>query len=634
MNPLTKAIKSLRQLGPAKLWQYGVYRFGLRTGHYQRAMPSRRSGYHGTPALPPLPRIPEVFPAEKARTLAEADEIRQGRVRLFGAGPVPLDLDAGASPEHWSVLEQQPFKGDLKLIWEHGRLGWAITLARAYAFGGSAADARDFWEKVLHFLEVHPPNLGRQWQSAQEVAIRLMTLVLCDRIMAPSPESTPARRGRLWQAVAEHAGRIPPTLPYARAQNNNHLLSEAAGLYTAGLYLRGHPQAEHWRELGWHWLNWGFQHQIDEAGGYIQYSANYHRLMLQLALYTDWLRRDAGEPDWPEATRRRLAAASRWLWALTDPDTGAVPNLGANDGAYLFPLTSRPFSDFRPVVAAAGKAFLGLDIYGRSELDEMAEWLGLASDEAEDLGQPQAHDLLRMERDDGRAFLRAARFTDRPSHADQLHLDLWWRGENVARDAGTYVYTAPPPWDNALATAQVHNTLTLNSADQMRRAGHFLWLDWAQAEILAHEVDEAGRLVRLTGEHDGYRRLGALHRRTVEVTGTGWRVTDTVLTAGRGKGGEAHQARVHWLLPDWAPVQAAPDRLRIDGPDFGFELRFEGADSLALVRAGECLLGEVEPEPTWGWYSPTYSVKQPALMVIVGAAGPLPLRMVTEWTFD
>ena len=35
---------------------------------------------------------------------------------------------------------------------------------------------------------------------------------------------------------------------------------------------------------------------------------------------------------------------------------------------------------------------------------------------------------------------------------DQLHLDLWWRGLNIAQDAGTYLYNADPPWDNPLVT--------------------------------------------------------------------------------------------------------------------------------------------------------------------------------------
>ena len=79
------------------------------------------------------------------------------------------------------------------------------------------------------------------------------------------------------------------------------------------------------------------------------------------------------------------------------------------------------------------------------------------------------------------AYLRTAQFTSRPSHADQLHLDLWWRGLNIARDAGTYLYNAPAPWDNSLTTTLVHNTVTINGRDQMTRAGRFLYLDWVNA---------------------------------------------------------------------------------------------------------------------------------------------------------
>ncbi|MBG0771658.1 MAG: hypothetical protein H0S82_08110, partial [Anaerolineaceae bacterium] len=261
MNRIEKSLKSLTQLGPTQTGLYALYRLGLRSGHYRRVTPSVLSGPVSAPTLGPISHFPDLPPAQVDLILAEADEIKRGKVRLFGADPVPLDLEAGISSLHWSELESTPFDGDLKLIWEPGRLGWATTLARAYAHSGDMTYARDFWKKTLHFLEIHPPNLGRQWQSAQEVAIRLMALVFCDRVLATSPESTPERRQRLWRAVAEHAQRIPPTLIYARAQNNNHLLSEAAGLYTAGLYLGDHTEEQQWLHLGWRWLNWGFLNQ-------------------------------------------------------------------------------------------------------------------------------------------------------------------------------------------------------------------------------------------------------------------------------------------------------------------------------------------------------------------------------------
>ena len=128
------------------------------------------------------------------------------------------------------------------------------------------------------------------------------------------------------------------------------------------------------------------------------------------------------------------------------------------------------------------------------------------------------------------AYLRLANFTSRPGHADQLHLDLWWRGYNLAQDAGTYLYNAPPPWDNALSRTKVHNTLTVDGLDQMTLAGRFLWLDWAQATLIEQAGGNGVDHPRLTARHDGYRRLGVTHQRSVAcLPEGGWLVEDSLL---------------------------------------------------------------------------------------------------------
>ena len=71
-----------------------------------------------------------------------------------------------------------------------------------------------------------------------------------------------------------HAKRIPPTLVYARAQNNNHLISEAVGLYYAGSLFKTLPLARQWKTLGWKWFNRAIQEQVTENGEYVQHSLN------------------------------------------------------------------------------------------------------------------------------------------------------------------------------------------------------------------------------------------------------------------------------------------------------------------------------------------------------------------------
>ena len=285
------------------------------------------------------------------------------------------------------------------------------------------------------------------------------------------------------------------------------------------------------------------------------------------------------------------------------------------------------------MVNAAARAFLDQSIPEFEAQGEMPAWFGLEGQPPAEEHTSQAFDDLRVNGSESRAFLRTATFTDRPSHADQLHADLWWRGVNVAPDAGTFSYNAAPPWDNALASTFVHNTLVLDRQEQMQRAGRFLWLDWAQAEVLAYEMDEDGQIIRLAGEHDGYRQLGMLHQRLLEATETGWLVTDRVLSYGEANT-TPHNAEIRWMLPDWPWEQTAPNQLRLTGPAFSFTLTLSGVEHFALVRAGECLLGAIEPQPTWGWISPTYTVKQPALQVIASTDGQLPLKIVSEWQFD
>ncbi len=625
-----KLIKALRELGFAKTCFYALYKTGLFSGYYRWVTPNRRKYAAQSPGLAPLTHFPQVSRQATESAVIAADEIIRGNLRLFGGEPVPFDLKSGASREHWTVLEKKAPEGDIKLIWEPARFGWAITLARAYAFSNNPVYAQVFWDKTRLFFEAHPPSFGRQWQSAQEVAIRLMALVFCDRVLTGAPSSTLDNHQALWAAAAEHAARIPPTLVYARAQNNNHLLSEAAGLYTAGVYLPEHSRAEKWRQLGWHWLNWGFQNQISEFGTYIQHSTNYHRLMLQIALFVDHLRRASADAEWPPATLERLGAATRWLWALTDPETGQVPNLGANDGAYLFPLSAQPWEDFRPVLEAAARAFLKTSIYDNPELEEMGDWFDIARPAPFGQKQPQVPDMLRVVSGKGRGFLRAAQFTDRPSHADQLHVDLWWDGVNIAMDPGTYSYNAPAPWENVLQSSQVHNTLTIDGQDQMTLTGRFLWLDWAQATVLGRELGEDGQFNGVSAVHDGYQKLGAYHQRRLNGLENGWEVVDTILKRDE-RAEKAHEVRLTWLMPDWGWAAEAEDTLYITGPKFSYRLKITGADQINLVRGGETLLGSIHARPSWGWYSPTYAVKVPALMLIAVWVGRLPVTFISNW---
>ncbi|HUH98831.1 MAG TPA: alginate lyase family protein [Anaerolineales bacterium] len=640
------SIKSLFQLGLEPLALNAIYRAGLKTGYYKRL------GYHRvetdgmSQALFPLPGraglLSVLGPEGKASLISAADEIVSGRFRMFGGEGVPLQLTINELLQHWTDYEtgrapiprsQIPIP-DIKFLWEPARFGWAFTLGRAYHVTQDERYSEAFWSYFEQFTDGNPPYFGPHWMNGQEVAIRLMSLAWTATVLQRSSASSAERRKRLAGSIADHAARIPPTLLYARSQNNNHLITESAALYTAGVAL----DQPRWRELGWLWLNRALRTQISSYGEYIQHSTNYHRLVLQTVLWVDLLLRERHQ-RWPGLTLECLIRASHWLFSMIDPASGQTPNLGANDGALILPLSSGPaaFNDFRPTVQAAARAFLrtGLPAGG---WDETSLWLGLPASGYTTGSDAYMTDHLRGQ--DSWAYLRASSFKSRLAHMDQLHFDLWWRGLNIAQDAGTYLYNGEPPWDNPLVSTRVHNTITIDGRDQMTRGGRFLTLDWFPAFSKSLIETDERILGRVLAYHKGYRRQGIRHERLVTVfTDERWEIKDNLVFTRPGE----HIFRLHWLLADgewkmengegavgirlkskhgWIALNIQPDP-HIAAPQY----------RVTLVRAGELLYGQRQVEPYEGWVSPTYGTKIPALALGVEVTSSRSVTFTSEFIF-
>ena len=694
MRKISLALKAFQELNKKQILLYSLYQLSLRSGylHYvTRKAPRERKrnpsdyDFQSFLELPGRENLISILgPSGLEKLIEEADEIINGKVRLFGNVPVALTLSPPSPIQHWTRnkdsgtnepqkpenLESdiQTLKSkDIKFIWEPCRFGWAFTLGRAYYITDNEDYASGFWKYAERFLDSNPAYQGPNWSSGQEVALRLIAFAFSLQVFHQSHHSILERKERLAISIADHADRIPPTLIYARAQNNNHLLSEAVGLYTAGLALPAHPRAKKWRELGWKWFNQGILAQIAEDGNYVQHSTNYHRLMLQLALWMNKISSQFGQ-KLPDDSLNRLAEATHWIQTLLDPISGKVPNLGPNDGAYIFPLSNCPFEDYRPVIQSAAEAFLDAAPIQSGLWDEMGAWLGLdknsvlarenkkiidSSNRKESRESRSQPTTILSQDEHSWAYLRTTRFDDRPGHADQLHLDLWWDGMNITQDAGTFSYNAPPPWNNALVHTDVHNTLLIENHDQMTQAGRFLFLDWAQATIISEHFNQKGIRDSLVAQHDGYRKLGVIHQREVCTTPEGgWTIKDRLIpTRKKSIKSKVFSATLQWLLPDW-PWILNPDnqdiqdelvKLTLESPKGNIllaismpkESHYELPESkILLARAGESVHGQGIVSPTWGWSSPTYGVRIPALSLRVTTRASLPVLLLSKWSFE
>ena len=716
MTPRSRLlIPAIRELGIADLFQYGIYQIGVRSGRLRRSTPLYRwsdrpletwlstetSLKHVLSDRQPFffenseafkQRL-QRFPSEDIR--CEADEILAGKFRLFGGPPVDLgsppdwsripltgEQDTIPLEKHWTENESESGK-DLRLLWEQARFGWAFTLCRAYQFTGEPRYAAGVLELLLSWMESNPPNHGPHWGSGQESALRILALTFAWYALEDYLEAAQADAAQILLALAVHAERIPPTISYARAQRNNHLLSEAVGLYSVGLLMPWFKQASEWKRLGRKWLIQALDDQVFDDGGYIQYSTNYQRLALSAGLWAVRLAEIHAEPL-PAQTLGELRKMTQFLLSLCDEQNGTPPNWGHNDGSNILPLSSGLQNDYRPVLQAACWQLLGAPAFGSGAWDEMSLWLGVR-DQGQDERVGAGREILaeapvdstrvqslaagvdlpegggegrrsRLGDESGAAaaaetmatdfpdtglylmrgatswaMLRSARFAARPAHSDQLHMDLWWNGQNIARDAGTYRYTASPPWENAFSSAAAHNTLTADGREPMDRAGRFLWLNWSDARYLGRWQAEDESVQALAAEHP--LKGGLKHRRSVVQAGASmWIVLDELI--GSGTSTEQHRARLAWSLVDW-PWELDAQSLKLQGEQGPVQVRLTpGMDDIALYRAGKIVAGEKQPKEdsdVLGWWSPTYGYKEPALTLVATVEGSLPLRLTSWW---
>lgn len=572
-------------------------------------------------------RIPDGAPWNPQIAVDEAERILRGELKYFAHGFIqagfPPDWHRGPisgiqldPKKHWSELSDER-DVDIKFIWEPSRFSMIYTLVRAYAFRRDEKYAEAFWALIQSWAESNPPNRGPNWMDGQEAALRLMAWTFGYYALLDSPSTTPERIAQFTTMVAAHAERIHKNIGYAISTRGNHTISEAFGLWLTGLLFPELKDAAKYRKLGQKLLEQQAVEQLFPDGSYSMYSLNYHRFVLHIYLSVIRLA-EINQSPVSTLIFQRVSASIDFLFQLIDPETGQMPVYGSNDGALVLPLNNCDFTDYRPLLQLGSYATKKRLLFEPGPWDEDIFWL---CGEADTLSQWESvgvrakskssfpyGGIYLLHGQNSKVVIRCTDFCARPSHADQLHVDLWWRGTNIVCDAGTYSYSGQGLWRNGLARTSAHNTITVDHRDQMKMLTRFTWTDWAKGKVLRHDENI------WQGEHDGYKRLSdpVHHRRTVlSLSEDRWLVVDHL----RGK--QSHHYALHWLLND-VPYEQKDSSilLSLDSGKYKVQVGLmAGNSTFSVARA--------DPNSTRGWRSRYYGDKEPAISVILETDQPL-----------
>ena len=497
--------------------------------------------------------------------------------------------------------------GDIKTVWEASRFAWVLKMVQRVRAGDESELSR-LNEWLKDWVVKNPPYKGVNWKCGQEASIRVMHLAMATLVLEQS--ETPTEN--LKELISIHLQRINSTTSYAIAQCNNHAITEAAALLVGGSMLNCNTGGA-WSKRGRRLIESQVAKLVSEDGSFSQYSLNYHRLMLDTLCMVEVWRRKKAEPKFSEMFYQRAQSASTWLFNLINAANGDGPNVGANDGARLLPLTNTKYRDYRPTVQLSYALF-----YDQQAIEESGPWddvlkllnieSGRNSADRNDCFVADRGGFAVFRKGKAMTMMRYPRFRFRPGHADALHLDLWLGDRNILRDGGTYSYKAEQKWLNYFSGTQSHNTVQFDDRDQMPRLSRFLFGDWLKTSDLEDVQEEDGK----TNFGAGYVcHKGTAHHRKISFSPNSLTVVDEVK-------GFNKKAELRWRLApgEWELVEEGGS-VKTRSQDFpGFVLSVSSDEP--YVR---CALKE-------GWESLHYFEKTPLPVLEIETA--VSCRLTTE----
>ena len=542
MNRWLTTLGTIFKLGVPEVLFVVWYRLSLRVGVRKFFFPVEKN-YSEEELFEYQARDTAPYLFDKSNLVRDSESLRRGRFPYYskhnkdiGSPPDwflnPFNGKEHPKPEdHWTKISDfNVDHGDIKNLWEASRFAWVPTLTRATRVTGDPSYLTTCNDYVREWLIKNPLNQGPNWKCGQEASNRVFNLLIAYHISG----SDLSTNSSLPDIINAHLKRIISNIRYALAQNNNHGTSEAAALFIGGNWLNTvspekYPQASKYAQRGRFLIEERVSKLIADDGGFSQYSINYHRVLLDTMILVEFWRKKLNTQKFSTDYYHKIEMAIDWLLTFTDLESGNTPNFGANDGTMLLNLHGCDYSDFRPTLQTANVIFNGRSLFEPGPWDEALYWLDLPKPNQieryknDDRGVFKSG-YLKMSADSSWAFLRIPVYKFRPSHNDAFHFDLWYKGENILMDSGTYSYNqdeGETPIN--LKSVHFHNTVSFNGEEQMPQLSRFLLGEWLKTDEIS-EVFQTDEGLIWRGQYTS--STGFVHKRSIKTIDNVWWIDD------------------------------------------------------------------------------------------------------------
>jgi len=581
---------------------------------------------------------PAIFPHETARLAESARRIVDEHCwpllgfgeRCFGKESVQWNRDPLSGFDwpldyHADISLVRNDGSDARVTWELNRLSHFITLGRAYAITNEERFSMEFFRQLKSWRAQNPVARGVNWNCAMEVALRAMNLLAAFALFLRAPQMDEVTLKEVLQMFDQHGAHIKRNLEFSNIATSNHYLADVTGLLWIGLMLPELQAADEWREFGLRELLREMDKQTLPDGADYEASTGYHRLKVELYLYSMVLCHLNGiaidEKYWT-----KLRAMIGYMAAYLRPD-GRAPLIGDSDSGQALPIVRRPADDHGYLLALGAAIFQEPNFELPSdELPQELLWIlgerGVRDYRSlADGAMPGSQNfpdagICLLRQDDLYLLFNAsdAGVNGRGSHGhnDALSIEVSAGGVPFIIDPGTYLYTADLHERHLFRSTAYHSTVQVDGREQntTEQSMPFIIGDEARPRVLKWESQAQTDLV--VAEHYGYQRLAqpVLHRRSVtfDKQQRFWLIEDELT----GEGAHDFSFRFHF-----APGLESEVR-----PD-GIVAACDKINGASLLIAS--LTDRRAPELESAFASTDYGAKQPTVIACWSERAGVPL---------
>lgn len=399
------------------------------------------------------------------------------------------------------AIGQREDIGDIRTNWELNRHYQFACLAKNFYLSGNEAYLHEL-TVLFHDWNTHNCFLhGAEWTSAMEIAIRSLSWIYTYAFLYYAFEKYGIEKQELPEQICHGLVAMADHIVNHRARfssANNHLIVEIFAVGMVGILFHN----KEWIDLSIKILTDELPKQNCEDGVNKEMSLHYQSFVME-AYGIFWLTLKKNNIDVPESWRKYLTSMSRFVSDCCG-EYGEVLVFGDNDEGKLLDLQGKISDHYRYVLQLMG--VLLEQRYTDEPLIENVCWLISERQKEEymkkNLYQPGT---VSFYKEGGYTILRSRDHKvligmdhaelgfgsiAAHGHADALSIQLFYCGQPVLVDSGTFNYHVPKHLRNEFRSTKAHNTVYMEGVEQAEMLGPFLWGKRFKVENVTADVNE------------------------------------------------------------------------------------------------------------------------------------------------